>query len=779
MAASPWANASPTPPAYPPPQKHWLGQTISEAVGSLHLPPSVGTTARGLAAQAAARGVKGLSTPQAAAGLLHLACRVEGKLCTIQAVAEALGTDDARVRRFYLQLKKVWEKLNGLGIAPAPESELAALCAWLEAQGLVEGWPPLAQAAAAVYLCAAARSEPVALDSLAMAAGLSAQALPKRLAALEGRIAVLAAKLLPGLGNARQKSMLNIATLMRLTSALDKAGTPGPGLAIMDGHEEAPEQAPIAYSLPILTAIHEAQNLHGLKHHEYSRYRQYCSRRLRRIYKKTKFLHGRTKYIKKSLTGEAVTDERHVHIPLVSAERAWAHAMDLKNEADSVPDAAAPMRAHLKRRLSKAAAHARDLLALAQARCDARTALEARAYADVMTGRAALEAERYLGGAPQQAACRALLEEVEPALRYCAHRSGGASEGAASDADLSARLAALGFAEAREAEAAVEPVTFCWRRLETTVAEPRTDRLSKLDHAAGAFAEARGAVAAALASGRADDADALRDLDRALRGRILELTFLRGEAVAETVARARRRGQQRRLGIEAGGPASTRPEEAVRAYDGLLGAALRLHELAVEVGGALGEDTMDLAAAKTAEYTAARCEAMAQVSLAASQWRQAGSLFARAGELCAQAVARHEECEAVDAAAVARLRRLQSSALAFRAVAAAEEAAAHAARDAAAAEGVERMALDGADAGAAEAAPAYLVDDWAAEEAFVGETKASIRIARLPPVPEPLAIRPIVLDTALSHLQVPSVKHRLAGGVSGSGVVSRLFGWGK
>ena len=50
---------------------------------------------------------------------------------------------------------------------------------------------------------------------------------------------------------------------------------------------------------------------------------------------------------------------------------------------------------------------------------------------------------------------------------------------------------------------------------------------------------------------------------------------------------------------------------------------------------------------------------------------------------------------------------------------------------------------------------------------------------RLPPVPEPLAIRPIVLDTALSHLQVPSVKHRLAGGASGPGVVSRLFGWGK
>lgn len=110
--------------------------------------------------------------------------------------------------------------------SPAPESELAALCAWLEAQGLVEGWPPLAQAAAAVYFCAAARSEPIALDSLAMAAGLSAQALPKRLAALEGRIAALAAKLLPGLGNARQKSMINIATLMRLTSALDKAGAP-------------------------------------------------------------------------------------------------------------------------------------------------------------------------------------------------------------------------------------------------------------------------------------------------------------------------------------------------------------------------------------------------------------------------------------------------------------------------------------------------------------------------------------------------------------------------
>ena len=58
--------------------------------------------------------------------------------------------------------------------------------------------------------------------------------------------------------------------------------------------------------------------------------RQYCARRLIRLHKKLGFLHGRGKFARRELDEAAVTDARHLHIPLVTAERAWAYAMELK-----------------------------------------------------------------------------------------------------------------------------------------------------------------------------------------------------------------------------------------------------------------------------------------------------------------------------------------------------------------------------------------------------------------------------------------------------------------
>ena len=63
---------------------------------------------------------------------------------------------------------------------------------------------------------------------------------------------------------------------------------------------------------------------------------------------------------------------RHLHIPLVQAERAWAYAMDLKSQLEEAA-AGAQKRQHLVRRLAKAASHSAELVALTAARCDART----------------------------------------------------------------------------------------------------------------------------------------------------------------------------------------------------------------------------------------------------------------------------------------------------------------------------------------------------------------------------------------------------------------------
>jgi hypothetical protein len=68
-------------------------------------------------------------------------------------------------------------------------------------------------------------------------------------------------------------------------------------------------------------------------------------------------------------------------IPLVNAERAWAHAMELKALSRGEN---ARKRHHAIKRLAKAASHAAQLASLAAARSDARTALEAEAYASWM-----------------------------------------------------------------------------------------------------------------------------------------------------------------------------------------------------------------------------------------------------------------------------------------------------------------------------------------------------------------------------------------------------------
>ena len=94
--------------------------------------------------------------------------------------------------------------------------------------------------------------------------------------------------------------------------------------------------APV-FSVNVLQIVRDAQSIHGLKHSDYQRYRQaqswlmwpaavrfcalrhrscclwrrqYCTRRLRRIYEGVRFLHGRGRYQKKKLDPDHVKDER-------------------------------------------------------------------------------------------------------------------------------------------------------------------------------------------------------------------------------------------------------------------------------------------------------------------------------------------------------------------------------------------------------------------------------------------------------------------------------------
>ena len=77
---------------------------------------------------------------------------------------------------------------------------------------------------------------------------------------------------------------------------------------------------------------------------------------------------------RKEVTEEGLKEEKHLHIPLVTAERAWAYYMQLKFESNSDPR----KKFHMLNRLRKARKYAEQLNAVCAEsdKVDARTKLE-------------------------------------------------------------------------------------------------------------------------------------------------------------------------------------------------------------------------------------------------------------------------------------------------------------------------------------------------------------------------------------------------------------------
>ena len=88
----------------------------------------------------------------------------------------------------------------------------------------------------------------------------------------------------------------------------------------------------------VLETVKAAQLQNGLRHRDFQRYRQYCARRLRRIRKSVKFMHGKGKqFINKKVNAETATENRLLYLPLYNAERAWGYAMQLKEDDNLAP----------------------------------------------------------------------------------------------------------------------------------------------------------------------------------------------------------------------------------------------------------------------------------------------------------------------------------------------------------------------------------------------------------------------------------------------------------
>ncbi|EDV50605.1 signal recognition particle subunit SRP68 [Drosophila erecta] len=221
--------------------------------------------------------------------------------------------------------------------------------------------------------------------------------------------------------------------------------------------QEKTESTPVAaeppkiFTVEILHMIKDAQQQHGLRHGDFQRYRGYCTRRIRRLRKALKYPQGDKRHFKRrdvtigQLTGKKA-DERFIHIPLISAERAWAYAMQLKQESNTEQR----KRFHLVNKLRRACFYALQLQELCNTEAfDARTKLECEAYVAWMHGTLHFELQLWktagehlkraqvvyenLGKAlpdDEQELYRAKVNEFTPNLRYCAYNiSGGASGG--------------------------------------------------------------------------------------------------------------------------------------------------------------------------------------------------------------------------------------------------------------------------------------------------------------------------------------------------------------
>jgi len=162
--------------------------------------------------------------------------------------------------------------------------------------------------------------------------------------------------------------------------------------------------------LDVLTSVRDSQSQYGLRNDDYTRYRQYCCRRLRRIRKSVKFLHGKGHYKKKTLESKNVKNDRCLSIPLFNAERAWSYAMELKKDLSKDDDSR--KQHHLLKRLKRAVKWSQSLQDLSKDVADDRTQLEAEAYATWMAGNEHMERSRWVQALKSHLRSKTLCEEL-------------------------------------------------------------------------------------------------------------------------------------------------------------------------------------------------------------------------------------------------------------------------------------------------------------------------------------------------------------------------------
>ncbi|GMH45838.1 hypothetical protein BSKO_13801 [Bryopsis sp. KO-2023] len=566
--------------------------------------------------------------------------------------------------------------------------------------------------------------------------------------------------------------------------------------------EEEPEIVLPLLSLNILATIRVAQAQHGMRHGDYERYRTYCVRRIRILYKKLKLPQGnRNRFIRRPVEVSTVKEIRHLHIPLMDAERAWTRAMELQ-KASEEGEAPPKVRHTIKRKFAKASKHAAHLAHLCSKRCESKTYVEAVGYAAMMKGhyykvlenwpsalqeyqkaRKLFEELSKVGEFEQQALFTQVLEELDPSIRFCKYEMDkvGARPGVVDDEvmqSLEVRLKELAVTAETENDATSVSISWCGveypvrnERLQAAVLEAqrfesqykKEKDLEVYDKVVSAYTGVKTLVKQALSAGGGANAlgvaSDLEGLQTAVLGIFLQHSIERALLQIKHQAALY---DKKLLSTLSSTKAKVRPMDLVKLHDAVIGFTGELGELGMKIGGAQGEVLMEGCGAQVAHHQAARCYYVAHSFFVADKHEEAHALFERCLQRADKAIALHEELEEVEHGMIAEMELIKQKAAAFRCAARAECAARtlREERTVTSQMGALNFKTDPSQKKAVEPTK-YLADNLDTWEPFIGTGGKGARIFRIPPPLDSMPIRPVVLDTAFNHITPPDLSSRL------------------
>ncbi|KAL7603464.1 uncharacterized protein LOC111892260 [Lactuca sativa] len=578
------------------------------------------------------------------------------------------------------------------------------------------------------------------------------------------------------------------------------------------------------FSINVLQLLKSSQMQHGLRFGDYTRYRRYCTARLRRLYKSLKFTHGRGKYTKKSITASTVTEVRFLHLVLYTAERAWSHAMEKRQLPDG-PNAR--QRSYLIGRLRKAVKWATLFAELCSIKGDSRTSLEAEAYASYMKGNLLFEQDQNwdialksfksarvvyeelgkYGDLENQVLCRERVEELEPSIRYCLHKIGesnlqaselvhiGEIEGPALDLFKAKLEAVMDEARSQQAASMTEfhwlghrfPISNAKTRVSILKAQelekelndrkegalPSEKRLAVFDKIFAAYHEARSSIRSDLANaGNSENMkDDLSGLDKAIGAVLGQRTIERNQllvSIAKSKLSKTRDEKNEKV---------TKPEELVRLYDLLLQNTADLSDL-LSSGRDRKEEEVALSEEcelKSLIFRAERCFFLGKSYSSAGKRTEAYSLFSLARSLSEKALKKVQSVATHDQAMVKELETLYKDCRSNSCIEHAMGIMEHekAPNDLSKKISAVSISANGND----KKGEKFLVEKLDAYESAVADssTRVAPRIAAFQPSFQAIPRNPIVLDLAYNTIDFPSIENRMKKDKKG-GFISRLWG---